>query len=315
MTRESEPRGHAHRGTALAVAPRDLPALGGYDDASGQQSEGDSFHLRDLLRIFLKHKWTILAIVTASGLFSVVTTYLASPVYRASTTIQIERFTPRILDFKEVSPGETSDIWSDPADFYATNHELLKSRSMAERVVEELGLRKNPAAAGLLPEQAEAPQAPAPKASNFLEGIVTWIRRGPEPVAVDPAIRADDAVVSAFQSSLTVEPVRKSRLVRLHIDSTDPFFAAKAANTLAQSFINVNLERRFEASAYAKTFLEEKLLQTKAKLEDSERDMVNFSRESEIVNVDEKKVVINQNLQEYTAAVNRRPSRSGSRPR
>src|SRR5205085_12621955 len=126
---------------------------------------------------------------------------------------------------------------------------------------------------------------------------------GPPPVAVDPAVLQENAIVGAIQGSLTVEPIRRSRLVRLHFDSTDPFFAAKAVNTLAQSFININLERRFEASAYAKTFLEEKLLQTKAKLEDSERELVRFSRELEIVNIDEKQNIYSQNLQEYNAAV------------
>src|SRR5439155_8391995 len=122
-------------------------------------------------------------------------------------------------------------------------------------------------------------------------------------IAIDPATRDDKSMVLAFQSSLTVEPIRRSRLVRLHFDSTDPFFAAKAVNTLAQSFININLERRFEASSYAKTFLEEKLLQTKAKLEDSERELVRYSRDLEIVNIDEKQSIYSQNLQEYNTAV------------
>src|SRR5205085_9621901 len=128
---------------------------------------------------------------------------------------------------------------------------------------------------------------------------------GPPPVAVDPAVLQENAIVGAIQGSLTVEPVRRSKLVRLHFDSTDPFFAAKAVNTIAQSFININLERRFEASAYAKTFLEEKLLQTKAKLEDSERELVRFSRDLEIVNLDEKQNIYSQNLHEFNAAAAR----------
>jgi capsular exopolysaccharide synthesis family protein len=124
----------------------------------------------------------------------------------------------------------------------------------------------------------------------------------PPAVEVDPALRKDNAVLGAFQGSIGVEPVRRSRMVRVHFDSTDPFLAAKAANAVAQAFINVNLERRFEASAYAKTFLEEKLLQTKARLEDSERELVRFSRELEIVNIDEKQNVLTQNLQEFNSA-------------
>ena len=80
-------------------------------------------------------------------------------------------------------------------------------------------------------------------------------------------------------------------------------FAAKAANTVAQAFININLERRFEASAYAKTFLEEKLQQTKEKLEDSERQLVDYSRQMEVMGGDDKQNIFNQNLQEFNTAV------------
>ncbi|MBL0141407.1 MAG: polysaccharide biosynthesis tyrosine autokinase [Betaproteobacteria bacterium] len=304
MTNPQDPRANPHRNTALAIPQRDALVVGPADVASMQEPLDESLHLRDLLRIFLKHKWTILAIFLVSALFSVVMTYLASPVYRASTTLQIDRFSPRVLDFKDVSQGETAEYWSDSSDFFATNHELLKSRTVAERAVEELGLRRNPSSLGLAiePDSAPMPLANSPHL-NFLEGIVAWLGRGPDPVAVDSTTRSEDEVIGAFQSSLTVEPVRKSRLVRLHFDSTDPFFAAKAVNTLAQSFISINLERRFEASAYAKTFIEEKLLQTKAKLEDSERELVNFSRDAEIVNIDEKKSIVSQNLQEYSTAL------------
>jgi capsular exopolysaccharide synthesis family protein len=303
VTHPSDHRGYPPRNTSLSVPSRDAFALAPLEPPAQPGGFDDSLHLRDLLAIFLKHKWTILAIFTASAVFSVLTTYLASPVYRATTTLQIERFTPRVMDFKEVTPGEQADMWSDSSDFYATNYELLRSRSLAERAVEDLGLRKNPSSLGLSGDPSAAQPPPAAGVGNFVGGIFTWLRRGHEPVPVDPATRTDDAVVSAFQGSLAVEPVRKSRLVRLHFESTDPFFAAKAANALAQSFININLERRFEASAYAKTFLEEKLLQTKAKLEDSERELVNFSRDSEIVNIDEKRSIIGANLQEYNAAV------------
>lgn len=305
MSKPPEPRGYPSRNTALAVAPRNALALDQAAEAAAVAEPLDpGLHLRDLLRIFLKHKWTIVAIFAASALFSVVMTYLSPPVYRASTTIQIERFTPRVLDFKEVSPGESGDYWSDGSDFYFTNYELLKSRALAERAVEDIGMRKNPTSMGLAVQDSpvEAPATAAP-AAGPVERLFSWLRRGPDPVAIDPASRKDNAIVSAFQSSLTVEPVRKSRLVRLHFDSTDPFFAAKAANTLAQSFININLERRFEASSYAKTFLEEKLLQTKAKLEDSERELVSFTRDSQVVNIDEKQNIFSQNLQEYNTAV------------
>jgi len=288
------------RSTALALPRRhalstDLSAV-----LSTAEPLEQTLHLRDLLRVFLKRKWTILAIFAISALFSVVLTYLSPPVYRASTTIQIDRFTPQVLNYKEVTPAETYDY--DSGDFYYTNYELLKSRSLAERAADDLGVRKSTT---LAEPAARAPQPEPSGDSRFLYDFFNTLRGTPPPLAIDPALTQDNAIVGAIQSSLTVEPVRRSRLVRLHFDSTDPFFAARAVNTVAQAFININLERRFEASAYAKTFLEEKLLQTKAKLEDSERELVRFSRELEIVNIDEKQNVYSQNLSEFNAAAAR----------
>jgi capsular exopolysaccharide synthesis family protein len=287
-----------HQGVPAVVAQRNALTPHAAAGLMAAERLEESFNLRDLLRIFLKRKWTILIIFTVFAVFSVVRTYMAQPVYRASTTVQIERFTPRVMDYKDVTPGETD--YSDSVDFYTTNYELLKSRTLSERAVEDLGLRKPlPADAGKEPVHAR------PVPTSLIEDIVARLRRGPPPVDVDAATRDDNALVGAFLGSITVEPVRRSRLVRLHFDSTDPFFAAKAVNTLAQSFININLERRFEASAYAKTFLEEKLTQTKARLEDSERELVAFSREMEVFNLDDKQNLANQTIHEYTAAVSR----------
>ncbi|MBC8023967.1 MAG: polysaccharide biosynthesis tyrosine autokinase [Burkholderiales bacterium] len=291
-----DPSQPPHRG-ALALHGRHPLTVQAAAGLGAVDRLDQSFNLRDLLRIFLKRKWTILIIFLVFAAFSVVRTYMAQPVYRASTTLQIERFTPRVLEYKDVTPGETD--YSDSVDFYNTNYELLKSRTLSERAVEDLGMRKAPS--------SDAPkEAPAKTVStSFLDDLVTRIRRGPPPADVDTITREDNALVGAFQGSVTVEPVRRSRLVRLHFDSTDPFFAAKAVNTLAQSFVNINLERRFEASAYAKTFLEEKLAQTKARLEDSERDLVKFSRDTETPNLDDKQNISSLSVQEFSAAVSK----------
>ena len=285
-------REHEQRTTALAVPQRMALAVDSATPLGGTDTSDSGLHFRDLLRIFLKRKWTIITIFVLSAAISVVLTYLAAPLYRASMTIQIERLTPQVLNYKDVTPVEGE--YFDTGDFYYTNYELLKSRAVAERAADDLGLKGGSPGAG---DKALAPSA------GFLREWLNKLRGGANvSPAVEPVVVQENAIVGAIQGSLTVEPVRRSKLVRLHFDSTDPFFAAKAVNTIAQSFININLERRFEASAYAKTFLEEKLLQTKAKLEDSERELVRFSRDLEIINIDEKQNIYSQNLVEFNAA-------------
>ena len=240
------------RGTALALSRRHALSTDMTAALAAPEQLDQTLHLRDLVRMFMKRKWTILAIFVISALISVVLTYLAPPVYRASTTIQIDRFTPRVMDYKEVNPAENYDY--DTGDFYYTTYELLKSRALAERAAEDIGLRKG---GRTLSEPTAKPAEEAASPGHFLHDFFNRLRGAPPPLQVDAATMQDNAVVGAIHGSLSVEPIRRSRLVRLHFDSTDPFFAAKAVNTLAQSFININLERRFEASAYDKTFLEE----------------------------------------------------------
>ena len=103
---------------------------------------------------------------------------------------------------------------------------------------------------------------------------------------------------------LTLEPLRSARAVRLHFDSPDPQLAARAVNTMATAFINLNLERRMEASSYAKTFLQERLEQIKVKLQDSEKSLNEFTRREGIVKPDEKQQSPDEQvLQEFTGAL------------
>ena len=61
--------------------------------------------------------------------------------------------------------------------------------------------------------------------------------------------------------------------------------AARVANQVTTDFIQSNLERRYEASAYARSFLESRLAQVRQKLEDSERELAAYATSQQIINV------------------------------
>jgi capsular exopolysaccharide synthesis family protein len=299
---DHSPPGVPQSASASALQVRNPNALSTYvlpPAIAGAGEEDDSIHLRDLWRVVVKRKWVVIAaflIVVATVL---VVTMMQTPIYRASITMKIERETPKVIDFKGAPtvPEESGD-----ADFYRTQYELLKSRTLAERVVKDLGLRQQLA-------------APAPREKAAMPWWKAWLSQLRERVSQDDKAAGEEpagpppdpfaSAVGAFQGSMTVDPIRNSRLVRVYFDSPDPRLAADALNALARNFIAVNLERRYDASSYAKTFLEEKLAQTKTKLEDSERALVDFQREQQIINVDEKQNVLAQTLASYNAAASK----------
>jgi len=85
--------------------------------------------------------------------------------------------------------------------------------------------------------------------------------------------------------NLTVSPQRLSRLVEIEFSSPDPQFSAHVVNTWSSEFIGATLERRYEATSYARSFLEDRLQQLRKKLENSERDLVAYARQQGIINL------------------------------
>ncbi len=274
-----------------------------------EQATDDSLTLADLLRIIQKHKWTLLAVVLLACAVSAVRTFLSTPIYRSTVIMQIERQAPRVVSFNNEAEREPG--WGgDEMTMLRTQYELLRSRSLAERVIDELRLDQSKAAAapaagngGQDPAPAEAAAEAPPTATGIIDRVLTGYQKLSQPTTRNTEVLAREGVVKGFLDSVTVEPVRSSRLVKLHVDNTDPQLAARIANATAQSFIAMGLERRLEASSYAKTFLEEQIKQMKAKLEESERRLNKYAQEKEILTLDEKTNVVNQTYTDFASAL------------
>ena len=73
-----------------------------------------------------------------------------------------------------------------------------------------------------------------------------------------------DAAAGIVQQNLAVKPVAGSRLVDLSYSDPNPARSQRIASAYADAFIASNLDKRFEANAYAKTFLEDQIKQLKA---------------------------------------------------
>jgi capsular exopolysaccharide synthesis family protein len=91
--------------------------------------------VRDYWRIVQKHRRiasTFFLVVVFSTLFY---TLIQPKIYVASTTILIEQGQSNVLSFRDIFSVRTSG-----SDYYQTQYELLKSRSVGKRVMTELNL-------------------------------------------------------------------------------------------------------------------------------------------------------------------------------
>ena len=60
--------------------------------------------------------------------------------------------------------------------------------------------------------------------------------------------------------------------------------AARVANGIADGFIDSSLQRRYDASAYARRFLQQQIAKTRTDLEKSERQLVRYAQAEGIIN-------------------------------
>ena len=110
---------------------------------NGETSSLDEIHLRDYFRVVMHRKWIIVAVFAITVLLVTLYTFKQKPTFQAVTTIRIYKEAPKVLSFEEVMSSEGNLV-----NFYKTECEILKSRTLAERVVDRLSLDLHPAFIG-----------------------------------------------------------------------------------------------------------------------------------------------------------------------
>lgn len=276
-----------------ALAPRQaLPAALQFQDTAAK-ADPDAIDLLAYWQVLVKRRWLVLGCIAAALVAALLVTLLTTPVYRASVLLELQQQGPQVVQVGGVQPSDYAG-W-DP-DFMQTQVQLLQSQSLAERVADELDLD---------PGMLARLDAPGP-----LQRLLGLLRPQPRAQAQarprDPraAQALDRQVAGLIRAGLSVTPVRDSRLVYVNYDSVAPDFAVRVANAIADGFIAAGIERRFGATSYAKTYLEDQLRLTKAKLEESERRLVEFAQKENLVNTGkDDQSLASQNLVQLNAAL------------
>jgi capsular exopolysaccharide synthesis family protein len=241
-------------GALATVQNRRVGLPGEFFDES-DPAGGEGLDLFRYLHILQKHWLVIVAAIVVSIAVGLTLTLMTQRIYTAAVTLQIDKEAPRVLDGDSLnSPRDVTSY----DEFFQTQYGLLNSRSLALRTVDRLNLVNDTA---------------------FLKayGIGPEARRDPE--------RLRQSLAGILQGSLQVTPVQRSRLVRVAFSSPDPNVSARIANGIAENFISSTLERRFDASSYARKFLEERIASIREKLEASERQLVDYAKAEQIVSI------------------------------
>ncbi len=271
------------------------PLVAGFEPMAKAEPEADDeIDLRELWSVIKRRKGTIAIIFILVSLIALLVTLSMTPIYRAGITLQIDTDEKRVVNY-DVEADNQRPI--DTKDFYQTQYELLKSRNLAERVINKLGLETR------FEEEKLKKPFYADTISSIKQTLASLFGQTNGDNPEDEKKLGGKPVSEKFLDNVTVSPVKNSRIVTVYYEDSDPEMAAAIANAIGDSYINMNFERRSQSTSYAKKFLDEQLIQAKSKLEEAEGKLVQYAKDKSIFNTDDKQNIVSQKLQSLSTAL------------
>src|SRR6266699_698471 len=243
-------------------------------------------NIKDYLYVVLKRKWLILSLTLVVTSLVTIQMFRQPSIYQAETTIRIEPKPRSVLQTKELVINGGAD-----STFWGTQLKRLENNSLARQVVLTLDLQHNPNFFGgqsqggvfsslrrvFSREKKAAASAQSPTNLNIVgENELKEQQWTAEQLAeLEPY---EDTIIA----NETVEPVVGTSLVVIKYLHTDPELAQKIANTLAQVFVDNNLERATYGSTKAEDLLAKEVARLQREVKQGQEEQFNYAREHNV---------------------------------
>ena len=219
--------------------------------------------IRQYLRVALRWRFVIIGCVAACVIIGLIVTLLMTPEYTADSTIEISRDADQVTNFQ----GVQHEVNVADQEFYQTQYGLLESRALAERVAVQLNFVDDPHFFRLFGDSK--------KNSAFT------LVNGRYPASGQSFRRREAGDILLHH--IDIAPTRLSRLVDIRFRSPDAALSTKVANAWADNFIQANLDRKIQATSYGRNLLQQQLTQIKQKLDESQRQLVDYASAQKII--------------------------------
>lgn len=213
--------------------------------------------IRSVIGAVRRYLWMAIAIVGSAAALALIVTMLDTPRYSAAASVQINDQRDEVLGGAfETQVAPPSSDW-DIDRFLNTQLDVLRSRALAERVADALNLAND-------------------------ERYFSAMEVPPQSVPTEEADKRKLAI-DLLRANAEVELRRSTRIALITFSSTDQEVTARIANAFAEEFIQQNLQRRFDSSAYARNFVAEQLDEARRSLEETEAALNDYARQTGLI--------------------------------
>jgi len=202
----------------------------------------------------IRKRWkvaTAIVIVVMAATF--LASYFSQPLYRSTIQLEIEE------ENQNLTIEDLFGISSSNQEFLQTQYVLLRSRGLAQRVIDDHKLLNDP---------------------EFYPPGITG-------KTADEIRQIRDGIAGGLIGGVEVTPVHNTRLVLISYTGSSPRLAQKIADAWGESFIRMNVAKKLESVRQANEFLSDQIARVQAGLEQSRRELVDYGKSKGIISVDE----------------------------
>lgn len=236
---------------------------------------GGGLDLLQMWRSIARRKFPIVALGVVAAMLAFVIVSRITPIYESRATVMFETRSTNVVSIDQAYMGVSPD-----QQYFQTQTEILRSRDLALKTIARLRLWEHP---------AYDPRVQRKDWVRMLServGLDGFLQKAPDAAVEWTDARLAEAVYGTFAASLTVEPVgRNAQLVTVSFASPDAELAARAANVHVETYVNEDLNARFEMGNSARAWLRERLSELKAKLTASEQALQAFRESKGLVDI------------------------------
>ena len=237
---------------------------------------GQEIHLRDYLRVIQKRKGIIATFFLITFIVVVISTLSATPIYKASTQILVEKSDPAL------QIGRSFSNRYEP-EFFQTQGQIIKSQNVSNKVVEILALDTNYET--FSPTDKNKPSAVRATVASIKSFVADLLSSGPASEAgyAGEALETSkaDTLAASIKKNISVSTVANSRLLNISYRSENPAFARLIANTVPQAYMEELMAISLNASGYAIKGMTKKENIEKTRLNESEKALQAFMKKDD----------------------------------
>ena len=232
----------------------------------------EEIDLRQYWLVISRRKWGIITLAVLVTALTGLIVFSMTPYYKASSALLIEQ------QSKLPSIEDLYGLAGKDKQYYLTQLEVLKSRKLAEVVIDKLDMAHQP-------EFVPDPHAVSYNPLAWLRGWLALGSNSDHYGGIDPAAVARENLLAAFQHRLTAKLVKDTHVIKLDFQAESPILAAKAANALANAYIEDQLASRMAMTKQATGWMEKRLKVLKKNLQVSEQALQNYKEKNHLIDV------------------------------